>query len=270
MTKESALNRIIADIEDRFELRYSEYVQYHLKSSIKCYLNSKEIAEYDLTEFNNGFYLGKWRNGKRNGFGVQYWYHCDGDSSDSSFYIGYWQDDQKYDEEGVFCYSNSQIYCGGFVNDKKEGEGHLVRARLDIVADFKNDNIVKVIYSENDFTYNGRHFKNTIGRESDSGSSCLGFIIMVAIIWGCFKYCGNCSSSSDSHYRTEVCEATTTYICIARKSLKVRISPSTSARQMGSIMSGEEVEVYNIADGFAKIRFNGDIGYASSKYLKQK
>ena len=54
------------------------------------------------------------------------------------------------------------------------------------------------------------------------------------------------------------------------QSLKVRISPSLSALQIDSIMSGDEVEVYEVSDGFARLHFNGDIGYASSKYLRRR
>ena len=79
-----------------------------------------------------------------------------------------------------------------------------------------------------------------------------------------------CSDSSKPKAHTEVYQATTTYVCTARKSLKVRTSPDANAQQIGSLMAGEEVDVYEIVDGFAKIRCNGSEGYASMKYLRQK
>ena len=78
------------------------------------------------------------------------------------------------------------------------------------------------------------------------------------------------SDSSKPKAQTEVYQATTTYVCTARKSLKVRTAPDANAQQIGSLMSGEEVEVYEIVDGFAKIRFNGSDGYASIEYMRKK
>ena len=94
--------------------------------------------------------------------------------------------------------------------------------------------------------------------------------IVVAVIIGTVYYCSSDNNVTEDKPKEELYEATTTYICTARKSLKVRVSPSVSASQIGSIMSGEEVEVYEISDGFAKLRFNGDIGYVSSKYLRRR
>ena len=103
-------------------------------------------------------------------------------------------------------------------------------------------------------------------------SSWAGFIIGIIVIGSIFltyKFVGSSAITSDQAH-TEVYQATTTYVCTARKSLKVRISPDANAQQIGSLMSGEEVDVYEVVDGFAKILFNGSEGYASIKYLKQK
>lgn len=78
------------------------------------------------------------------------------------------------------------------------------------------------------------------------------------------------SDSPKSKAQTEVYQVTTTYVCTARKSLKVRTAPDVNAQQIGSLMSGEEVEVYEIVGDFARIQFNGSEGYASIKYLQQK
>lgn len=92
-------------------------------------------------------------------------------------------------------------------------------------------------------------------------------VIIVAVIWG-VNYCG--SNSNRPSANTELYQSSTMYVCTARKTLKVREAPSLSAKTIGNLKSGEEVEVYEIIDGFARIRYNGSDGYASTNYLKQK
>lgn len=60
------------------------------------------------------------------------------------------------------------------------------------------------------------------------------------------------------------------YICTASTVLNVRSAPSSSAQVIGTLKSGQEVDVYNFVDGFAKISYNGRIAYASSAYLRKK
>ena len=88
----------------------------------------------------------------------------------------------------------------------------------------------------------------------------------------CFRSCGSSHSSYSESTPTEVyaLPATTTYVCTARTSLKVRRYPSVNAPQIGSLVHGEEIEVLDISDGFAHIQLNGQDGYASTKYLKKK
>lgn len=59
------------------------------------------------------------------------------------------------------------------------------------------------------------------------------------------------------------------YVCTASSALNVRISPSTSSPVVGTLSPGEQVEVLNFVSGFAKIRYDGQIAYASSDYLKK-
>jgi len=94
--------------------------------------------------------------------------------------------------------------------------------------------------------------------------------IVVAIIISTVYYCSSDNNETGDKLKDELYESTTTYVCTACHSLKVRVAPNVSAQQIGSLMVGEEVEVYDIIDGFAKIRFNGNEGYASITYLKQK
>ncbi|WP_195937842.1 C40 family peptidase [Romboutsia sp. 1001713B170131_170501_G6] len=50
-------------------------------------------------------------------------------------------------------------------------------------------------------------------------------------------------------------------------SLNIRKGPSTSHSKIGSIPYGAEVGVISESNGWAKIKYNGQIGYVSSKYL---
>lgn len=103
-------------------------------------------------------------------------------------------------------------------------------------------------------------------------SSWTGFIIGIFVIGAIFLTykCTSSSTEAVDHEKTAVYQATSTYVCTARKSLKVRTTPDANAEQIGSLMSGEEVEVYEIVGEFARIQFKGSEGYASTKYLQQK
>ena len=60
------------------------------------------------------------------------------------------------------------------------------------------------------------------------------------------------------------------YYCTASSVLNVRSAPRKDAYVVGSLKPGQEVQVHNFVDGFAKISYNGTIAYASSAYLKKK
>lgn len=89
------------------------------------------------------------------------------------------------------------------------------------------------------------------------------FVIYVAI-----------PSSSDTYFsqqRTEILTPTTqTYVCTAKSTLNVRNSPNLSSNTIGKLRNGDEVEVLEILDGFARIKYGNGYGYASVKYLKRK
>lgn len=104
-------------------------------------------------------------------------------------------------------------------------------------------------------------------------SSWTGFITGVVVIGAIFLIykCSDSSSAPKDRAETELYQGEhSLYVCTARKSLKVRIEPNVSAKQIGSLMRGEEVEVYEIVGDFAKVNFNGEVGYASTDYLKKK
>ena len=98
-------------------------------------------------------------------------------------------------------------------------------------------------------------------------------LLAIALIAAISIYASNSSSSSDlsSPTTTELYqEPTTTYVCTARTSLRIRRYPTTSSPQIGSLLRGEEIEVIDISDGFAHVKLNGRDGYASIKYLQKK
>ncbi len=60
---------------------------------------------------------------------------------------------------------------------------------------------------------------------------------------------------------------TTTYYCTAQSGVIVRQEPSSSAKQLGGLKYNEEVEVYEIRNGFARISYYGNEAWVSSKFL---
>lgn len=63
--------------------------------------------------------------------------------------------------------------------------------------------------------------------------------------------------------------AQTKYEVTANTFLNIRSHASTDAPIVGTIDKGGEVEVYEITDGWAKIRYNDDYAYVSAQYLKK-
>lgn len=62
---------------------------------------------------------------------------------------------------------------------------------------------------------------------------------------------------------------TTRYKCTANTFLNVRKEPSSSSQILGSIQRNEVVDVYDVTNGFAKIKYKSGIGYVSIKYLQK-
>ncbi len=101
------------------------------------------------------------------------------------------------------------------------------------------------------------------------------FLIALAILCGSvfidnagdlFSY----FSDPDPVEQTVDTPALNIYYCTASSSLNVRSAPRKDAYVIGSLRPGQDVQVYNFVDGFAKIDYNGQIAYASSSYLKQR
>lgn len=60
---------------------------------------------------------------------------------------------------------------------------------------------------------------------------------------------------------------TSTYYCTAQSGVIVRQAPSSSAAQLGGLQYNEEVEVYEIKNGYARIDYYGNEAWVSSKYI---
>ncbi len=100
-----------------------------------------------------------------------------------------------------------------------------------------------------------------------SGITFLLALAVVGLVIGVNHY--SSSQPSDSGNTESVTLVTTNYCCTASV-LNVRSGPSQSYSVLGVIRYNDVVEVYEITNGFAKIKFNGGYGYASIQYLKKQ
>ncbi len=77
---------------------------------------------YDLLEK----YIGRWKNDKQNGFGMNIWYEPKGELKEMrNRYVGEWEDGIKQGY-GIFFYSNGAIYEGEWKNNMKHGFGIMI------------------------------------------------------------------------------------------------------------------------------------------------
>lgn len=271
---EHALSMIHCAAEQRIknELRFADFIKSEFQDSMQHYLSNDYLPNYELVEFENGFYLGEMQNGKRNGFGIRLWYK---DGGHHNFYMGYWNDGHEHGDDGIYCMENAKTYFGGFVNGNFEGkDGYIVdNSGLLIRAEFQQGEIIKVKNNNASFTYNGKNFGEK-SSSSEKGSSCLGcisIVFIIALLCGVYSYCSSWLETQDvEHSQQDECKSPIIYVCMARSALIVRSEPNASSRKIGSLRSGEEVEVYEVINDFAKIRLNGAIGFANIKYLEKK
>lgn len=90
---------------------------------------------------------------------------------------------------------------------------------------------------------------------------------VVALVTGAVGGLIDKFTSDEPVVETVIEMPTTTYYCTAQSGVIVRKEPSSSAAQLGGLQYNQEVEVYEIVDGYARINYYGNDGWVSSKYL---
>ncbi len=113
---------------------------------------------------------------------------------------------------------------------------------------------------------------NVISSREDAGTDrikgiiglCVVCFLIICIIYNMVE---SKSNSSTAKTQTEyTAPQTTPYRCTANV-LNVRTSPSANGSKLGTIKRNDIVYVYDVSNGFARIRFNGRDAYVSMKYL---
>ena len=103
-----------------------------------------------------------------------------------------------------------------------------------------------------------------------SGASFLITLAIVGVLVGLGAMSSSNSQATNPTESEYVIPQTTKYYCTARSSLNVRSAPRPSAKVIGALKPNQAVDVYEIVNGFAKIKYNGSDGYASIKYLNKQ
>lgn len=78
---------------------------------------------------------------------------------------------------------------------------------------------------------------------------------------------GLVASSIMLHTGMTTAFADTEYRVITADAVNFRSGPSTSYSVIGKLSRGDKVEVISTSNGWSKIKYDGQIGYVSSKYL---
>lgn len=96
-------------------------------------------------------------------------------------------------------------------------------------------------------------------------------LIAIAISLGVLFYNVNDWTFKSTDHRavntTTNIPTTTRYKCTANTILNVRKEPNSSSQIIGTIQSNAIVDVYDISDGFARIKYKNQDAYISKKYI---
>lgn len=103
-----------------------------------------------------------------------------------------------------------------------------------------------------------------------SGTSFLITLAIVGVLIGISAMSSSSSHTTNSTKSEYAIPQTTKYYCTARSVLNIRSAPNQNARVIGVLKPNQIVDVYEITNGFAKIKYNGSDGYASIKYLSKQ
>lgn len=132
MKMPSLLNILTPEIKTPFSFSKSNSL-ISLKELVKSTIGCEERKKLPPIQFENGsIYIGEWKNGLRDGFGVHSWL-------DGSRYEGEWLKDVA-NGKGKLIHADGDIYEGDWVNDKAEGKGIYIFANGSLYrGDWKED-----------------------------------------------------------------------------------------------------------------------------------
>ena len=103
-----------------------------------------------------------------------------------------------------------------------------------------------------------------------SGITFLVALVIAGVLLGIGIYSSSNNHTAYSLENEYTPPLTTKYYCTARSVLNIRSAPNQNARVIGVLKPNQTVDVYEIINGFAKIKYNGTDGYASTKYLRRQ
>lgn len=97
------------------------------------------------------------------------------------------------------------------------------------------------------------------------------YTVLIAVAISLFFMVSNVNGNTNNSVLLEQHTAlqTTKYYCTARSVLNIRSAPSADSNVIGTIKPNQTVEVYEIANGFAKIKHETGVAYVSLMYLKK-
>ena len=98
------------------------------------FLNKSSISQIEEKIYENGRkYIGQFKNGKREGYGIMYF-------PDGGRYEGKWENDLAHGK-GIEYYQNGDRYEGNYFKDEEDGEGIYYYKNGDrIMGNYKNGN----------------------------------------------------------------------------------------------------------------------------------
>lgn len=270
MQKNDAIKKIynVANQRAVSDLSHSEFVRGELHDILNYIFQGDNVSQYELIEFQNGFYIGDVVDGLWNGNGAVYY------ANSNNLYVGGWRNGRKHGT-GFFMMSEGKCYYGDFCNNDFNGEGTITgRDGVEFSAIFENGEIRKVRTTKTAFTYGNKHYDEN-GRLKEESGGCmrwLSVILFIGLGLGVYSYCSNWMEEHEHAHAiyNDNSGPTTTYICNAKRGLIVRESNSKTSQKIGYIAFDDEVEVLEIVEDFAKIKYNGEIGFVAQKYLSPK
>ena len=181
------------------ELRSCPYLLQELQTAVVYHLRSVDINQYKLWVFDDSFYLGEVRNGKRNGYGFYYWYSEDGSRSNGTLYMGGWRDGEKDGDDCFHFSSQGMCYYGSYKMGKQHCDhAHLIhRNGTEFEGEFVNGKLTRVITANSSFTYTSSdgavtsYDKNTsrLGLGAGDRKGCLGIAILAVVLFFLFRMC---------------------------------------------------------------------------------